>query len=246
MARGLSGIKDANEQIQARRTSQGEFYRRFKIADRESAIVRFLEEGEDVHWCWVVTLPPKAGQRYGDFTPTLDQAGKGETPCPFLERGMKPKVRGYLNVIWRNAPKYQRDSNNRLVKDANNQYIQIGTEDALAVWEVGITVLDDLAGIDATYKGLLSRDFRITRMGTELNTRYRIDPADPDAGPQPMSAADKELAAQKTDLTPLVTPLSYEAATALLTGAPVQNNQQQEQQAQANPFLQARQAREQS
>jgi hypothetical protein len=64
---------------------------------------------------------------------------------------------------------------------------------------------------DFKYKGLGSRDFEITRQGEQFDTKYFIEPADVDAGPQPMSASDEKLALDKFDVTELVTPSSYES-----------------------------------
>src|SRR5205814_2287386 len=63
---------------------------------------------------------------------------------------------------------------------------------------------------DGRFRGLSSRDFEIKRRGSSMqDTTYFIDPADPDAGPQPMLLPDLKLAEGKYDVKALVTPKSY-------------------------------------
>lgn len=223
MGRGFSGVREVMAEQQRRsattQSGTGTFVPRFRIPDGASAIVRFLEQGDDVMWAWGCQLPPKPPRQWGDWTPTLDQDRTGKTRCPLIERGYNPIFRGFINLIWRDAPQYQRDENGRVVRDANNQMIQIGVEDQVFVWESGIKVFTSLEHKDSTYKGLMSRDFKVTRRGARLQTSYDIDPADPDGGPQPLSKRDLALAANKHDLSRLVTPYSYEELERLIAEA---------------------------
>jgi hypothetical protein len=175
-----------------------------------------------VKWCWSHEMPPVGRAKWGDNSPCLDQGGKGEKRCPGCEHGLDRSFDGFISVIWRDAPLYKsetmqtkdgKSTYEKLVKDASNNYIQIGTKDQVAVWNKGISVFEDVK-----YKGLMSRDFDVKRTGTGFDTKHRIDPADPDAGPVPMTEADVALAKTKPDLSTKVTPVTYEEMMAILNG----------------------------
>lgn len=213
---GISKVRSASEDINARKEAGGggsRYY--FKLKDGETAVVRFLEDGSEVACAWVHQLPPTEGRDYGNKVPCRDQdfdtlaRGVGEA-CPGCERGLKPQFQGAINLIWRDAPVLQRDEQNRLVRDANNQVVVSGNEDQLAVWVAGITVFEDLDTLDGDLNGLTSRDIKITRRGTGLNTKYTIRAASADGGPSEMSAADKALAEEKFDLTAYASAPEYE------------------------------------
>jgi hypothetical protein len=210
MPEGFEGIRQASAEIQARRESGGgDFERKLKLQDGDTARVRFLEpnEGDPVKWAWCHEVPAIGKQKWGDSIPCLDQRGKGEVDCPACASEdndvRKRKFKGYINLIWRDAPVFKEDSEGK--KDWNTI---VGTADQIAVWEFGITVAEELDAINAKYGGLPSRDFEVTRKGEKLNTRYSIQPADPDAGRVAMSSADDELAGQKYDLKKKITPPS--------------------------------------
>jgi hypothetical protein len=131
----------------------------------------------------------------------------------------KRSFRGYVNVIRRDAPTFQKDSEGNIVKDAAGNWVKAEqVEEQLQYWEGGITVFEELDTIDRTFKGLDSRDFIITRRGTGLNTRYSIVPADPDAGSVPMTQKDIELAGRKRDLNQKITPVALDEMIRMLGG----------------------------
>lgn len=215
---GISKVRAAAGDIQARKEaggSGGRLY--FKLKDGETAIVRFLEDGPDVACAWVHQLEPTGGREWGVKVPCRDQdfdtlaRGVGEA-CPGCERDLKPQFQGAINLIWRDGPVLKREDGEtgKLVRDANNQVVIDGKADVLAVWVAGITVFEDLDTIDADYNGLTSRDFKITRQGSKLNTKYTIRPANVDGGPSEMSEADKALAEEKFDLSSYATAPAYE------------------------------------
>jgi len=188
----------------------------FKLKnDGDTAVVRFLEQDKDVKWCWMHEVP-KEGAQWGDEIPCRDQKRTGQERCPGCEQGLDRSFTGYINLIWRDAPMLQRDGDGRPVRDGSNQYVIAGTEDQLAVWEAGITIFEILDSKNTAFKGLTSRDFRITRRGRarDPKTRYDIEPMldnDGNSMPVPMTDADKKLAADKPDLKLWVTPPSYES-----------------------------------
>lgn len=213
--RGLSGIREAAAEIAARRESMGPWINWLKIPNGQSVRVRFLEQGDDVEWCWVHQTPAKAGQKYGDNEVCLNQDDDG-TPCPGCERmdgtNYRRIINGFINVIYRNAPVWEVNENGRMPRGPDNKviYNKVAEKDQIFVWKGGKVVFEELDGKDATYRGLMSRDFVITRRGEALDTKYTIEPADPDAGPQPMSDADKKLVEEKYDLKQFTTPPPYD------------------------------------
>jgi hypothetical protein len=205
MARGLQTLVNAKEDIETRRNAGGgEYLKYFRIADGETAIIRFLEEGEDVACGWVHDLPVP-GRRVPLQEPCIDQDDEGRRnlgkDCPGCENELKIKFRGKVNVIWRDGPVSEKQG---------EKWVVVDNEDQVAVWDVSFEVLQDLQEKDFDYKGLKSRDFKVKRVGENFDTKYFISPADPDGGPQPMSDADKELELDKYDLNELVVPKSYE------------------------------------
>jgi hypothetical protein len=223
MPRGFTGISAKQEEIEERRKAAQERDKEkikreyFKLPNHnDSATVRFLEQGEDVHYCTVHELPKEGSLPWN--IPCRNQDDDG-SECPACEAGLKKRFKGYINLINRET----------------NQ---------VEVWAQGINVFQELEGKDATYKGLCSRDFKITRKGLKLDTKYTIEPADPDGGAKPPSAADKKLAKNKYDLNELVTPPSVERWEKLL-GAPDSSEEEEAGEAtvgdranpRANPFL---------
>lgn len=204
MARGFGAVSAANEDINERKNSGGGGTRFFRLEPGDSAIVRFLEEGEDVYCAWVHEFPVP-GRKVPLKVPCRDQDDEGRRnlgiECPGCEKGLKLKFRGVINMIQRDAPVQEKKG---------EKWVTVGSDDAVVVWDQGINVFEELQEKDIVYKGLKSRDFRIKRRGTGFETTYSIEPADPDGGPQPMSASDKELAEEKFDLNEFVIPQSYE------------------------------------
>jgi hypothetical protein len=136
-----------------------------------------------------------------------------------VEAGHKRSFRMYINLIRRDAPVFQKDSDGKFVRDSQNRFIPTGeTEQAVFYWETGIQNAEALAEKDALYHGLMSRDFTITRKGSGLDTRYLIEPADPDGGPVPLTEADQALEADKPDLNKFTVPRSREELIQILNG----------------------------
>ncbi len=206
MARGFGALASAKEDIQRRKDAGGGgFIRYFRLSDGETAVVRFLEEGEDVACGWV-HLQKVPGRSFPLQIPCIDQDDEGRRnlgkDCPGCEKELEIKFRGKINMIQRDAPVQEK---------VGQRWETVGNEDAVVVWDVSFEVLQDLQEKDMDYKGLKSRDFKVKRSGEGFETKYFISPADPDGGPQAMSAGDKELEAEKYDLNELTVPSSYES-----------------------------------
>lgn len=241
MPRGLSGVRDAVAELESRKGGSGQrgpsaLY--FRLQDGDEANVRFLEQDDDIAWCWMHEIPVE-GRAWGRPSPCLDQEKDG-TPCPGCERDMPRKFTGYINVIWQDAPVFKRDETGRVVRDSTNDPVVIDHKDQVAIWSSGIRVFEELDEINANYKGLMSRRFKVKRKGSRLDTKYIITPQDIDAGPQEMSAEEKELAANKFDLTEFITPKSYEDFLAELGGGNATGGGQPAQQQAVNPFMRNR------
>jgi len=203
MPRGFAAIEAAAEKI-SRSSSQFDdsspvLYLRLPNSG-DSATVRFLEQGDDVYSFWYhdfSNVNPSQGWKVK--VPCLDQDESG-TPCPGCREGLPRKFQGLINMIWRGAPVFKRDTDGRVVKNGN-EVVVTGNEDQVAVWRGGIELFGKVLRIkDVTYKGLTTRDFVITRDGTGLDTTYSVEPADPDAGPVEFSEEDVNLSNDKFDL----------------------------------------------
>lgn len=237
MPLGFDTIKDAlasNNTV----NNNSDYVDYFKLKSGDSATVRFLEQGNSIAWARCYRLPPKPNQKWGSLVPSLDQDNDG-TPCPFRERiGGNPTVRAYLNLIWRDAPKFKRDEKGWMVKDATGSYIIEGVEDRVVVWSIGYRVLQTLASLDKDLKGLSSRDLKIVRQGSgPQDTNYSVYPLGESS---PLSDADVQLSEKKYDLGQFINPPSYEDALQMLS-LPVDSDQSTAQDSTQpegiNPFM---------
>lgn len=238
--RGFESARQAAEAINARKNSGGGggvFYLSLPKMN-DSAAVRFLEQGDEIYWCWAHEVP-RSDRSWGDWIACRDQDGSNIGECPGCDAELTRRFKGYINIIWRNAPVYKRNAEGRLERDSRtNERIITEHKDQVAVWNQGIQVFEELDSKDATFKGLSSRDFKITRKGEGTNTRYSIDPADPDGGPKPFSDADTTLAAEKYDLAQFTTPPSREQWDEKLGKAPaVSGSRGGGARTNPNPFL---------
>jgi len=210
------------------------------IDDGETATVRFLEEGDKITWIWVHEVAIE-GRQWGRQVPCLDQDDEDE-PCPGCERQLKRSFKGFINVIWFDAPLFQRDKEGKLVK-VDGKKIKIGTKDQVALWTSGVRLFEDLDEIDSKYKGLRSRRFEVKRKGVKLNTKYVVAPEDVDSGKQPFSDEEKALEADKYDLAEFTKIPSYEDFMTILNGGVPKGNrngndeENREQVKKSNPFL---------
>lgn len=193
----------------------------FGIGDGQYAIVRFLEQGSDLIFADVHRIP--VGRQYPIDLICLDTNDDG-TPCPACASENaeihKRASKGFLNLIWRDGPVYERNEWGSPKKDQNTKKpIITARQDGRFLWKCSSTVLQALVEKDSKYKGLMSRDFEIRRTGALYNnTKYSIDPADVDGGPQAMTIADQALAAEKYDLIELTKPLDFAAFVAAMSG----------------------------
>lgn len=198
----------------------------FGIAANTFAVVRFLEEGNALTFADVHRVPTSNSPYPQDFI-CLDNNDDG-TPCPGCQSGVdkirRRVLKGFVNLIWREGPVYERNDYGTPKKDPNTKKpIITGRADGVFLWKCSSDVFTELVTKDDKYKGLSSRDFEIRRTGAGMNdTKYTIDPADVDGGPQGMTIADLTLAEKKYNLAEITSGMSYQDFTAALHGAPQQ------------------------
>lgn len=229
------GFETLKDQIDREAVERESFtprdYSFFKLSPGESAVVRFVShdasdlQNVEVAWAWCHNYR-KPGRQYGDYYVSYDQSGRDGENCPLAQAGIPRSKRGWINLIWRNGPVWEKDANGRVVKDANKKKNQVGTADQLALWSAfNFDVLETLLYLNQKIKGGLgSRDFEISRnTATEpKQVKYHIAPADLDGGPQPLTAEDKALAASPPDLVECVTPKEWDKL-AVMVGQPQKN-----------------------
>lgn len=227
---GSANFEKHTATISARRSNRTTFERveYFQILDGQTARVRFLEQGENLSYAQTHRIRNSYG--YYNDVPCLDQLDDG-TACPACMSELKDihmrGTKGYLNLIWRGtedegytrSPVYKKNEKGAPEKDANKQKIVTGFEDLVWLWKSPKGVFEQVLTKDKTYKGLMSRDFLVSRKGaTKENTTYFIEPAVVDAGPEPMTVADQNLAQSKFDVVKLTTPGSYDEMATILIG----------------------------
>lgn len=206
MPRGFSGVRQVSADVEARRGSGGLNALWFRLDDGESAVVRFLEEGDGIFWCHMHEVPVE-NRSFGRDVGCCNQDDDG-TACPGCEQGLPRRFKGFINLIWDEAPVFKRDSEGKMIKE-DGQATIVGHKPQVAVWGSGIRVFDELDEVDGSFRGLRSRHFKVKRKGVKLSTKYTIKPADPDSGPQPFTAEEKKLEEGKYDLNQFIKPPSY-------------------------------------
>lgn len=240
MPRGFAGVRKAAEKVEAKRAAaQGSGALWLKLEDKEVAVVRFLEQGDDIFWANMHDVPVE-GRKWPDNVPCMSDEEDGDpSECPGCDKELKRSFKGYINLIWRDAPVFKRDEKKKIVKDKDGDPIVTGHKDQIAILSSGIRLFEQLDEVDDNFGGLMSRDFKIKRRGSGLDTKYTINPADPDGGAQKMSKADNELADEKYDLNDYTKPPSREdwlkklgVASAVANGA----SQSAENAKSNNPF----------
>lgn|SRR5574338_91090 len=208
MPKGFSAVAAAARNINERKNAGGNFVSKKWLrlpGDGDKAVVRFLEEGDEVNSAWFHVVPhPKFA--WGVKIPCINQDPETGEPigkdCPGCEENLPLKFQGVINLIWRDAPVYEVDSEGKV-----NLNKIVGSEDQVVVWQSGIETFEELQIQDETY-GLASRDFIVRRRGTGKNTKYSVNPVD--GGATPLSKEDKSLAEEKYDLVEMITPPAYE------------------------------------
>jgi hypothetical protein len=112
----------------------------FKLAnDQDEAIVRFLNQHGEINWVRQWKTAAKPGFPFGEKIPCVDQYEDG-TPDPGYAANLKTAWTGYLPLIWRQAPQFQRNQDGSFVKDGNQNKIFVGYADDIALWEISYPI----------------------------------------------------------------------------------------------------------
>lgn len=215
---GLGTVKQIADEQKERQKSYGGGGKLFvKFPDSAEVIIRPLEDSVDVKWAYFHEMAKPPGRQYGDKKACLDKDSDGSVACPGCEEGAKRMIQCFANVIWRNAPIAKRDKDKKIMRDtATGDVIIERYADAVGVWRFSQTVGGMLEGKDRRFKGITSRDWVVVRTGSGFDTEYSVEPADPDGGPQPLNAADRELVKSKPDLSEMIRPPGYPEMQRLL------------------------------
>lgn len=233
MARGIDEfikVAEANSKEFEKREYAPEIWPGLRN-DGDSIVVRFLEnstefEGAYFHMAQKVS---QNGKKYFQRYLCLDQENESPGSCPACVAGIQKSFKGFINVVWYDAPVYQKDDDGKLVK-TNGEYVQTGVEDINAIWIQGITVFKSLHTLDLTYNGLTNNDFRIIRSGKDKKTQYNILPV-----PGEPQEIDPKFIENKHDLSVFTQPSDLAAMQqAFLPG---QGQQVATPEAGASPFL---------
>jgi hypothetical protein len=110
MPRGAASFQKHNDQVQARQAEMnGPRADYFGLSGGEIAVVRFLEQGDEIAY-YVAHRIPMPGRQYPQDIPCLDQNDDG-TACPACQSEHKSirgrSTRGLFNLIWRGGPGIQ-------------------------------------------------------------------------------------------------------------------------------------------
>lgn len=201
-------MRQASADVEARRGGSGPSALWFRLKKGEEAIVRFLEQDDDIFYAMMHEVPVE-GRQFGRDVVCCDQEKDG-TPCPGCERDLPRRFKGFINVIWFDAPVFKRDGDGKLEKDRNGAPIVISHKPQVAVWGSGIRVFEELDETNANFRGLKIRRFKVKRKGEGLDTKYHISPEDVDSGPQEFDAEEKKLEGEKYDLNSFTKPPTYD------------------------------------
>ena len=234
MPTGFEGIRQASADIEARRgggNQQSALW--FRLGAGDETVIRFLEQDDDIHWAMCHEVPVE-GRQWGRDVPCVDQQKDG-TPCPGCERDLPRRFKGYINVIWHDAPVFKRDKDGKMVKDSEGDPVVTGHKPQVAIWSSGIRLFEELDELNANYRGLMSRRFKVKRKGSGFDTKYHFAPEDIDSGPQEMTEVEKDLAANKFDLNTYVKTPTYEEFEGELDGQRRGGGGEQQQQPRQRP-----------
>lgn len=177
------------------------------------AIVRFLEQGEEIHSYdrHEYQVPDNRGGFYRRQFTCLKESPWNQPECPGCQAGLKIKLRGVYNLIQRGRAVLRRGPDNKPIKGPDGKYLVDGYQDQVVILDVPSTTATVLTDKDGKYHGLMSRDLLLSDSG-ETFQPWSIEPADIDSGPQPMSQNDLVLMAQKHDLDAFMKPPSFDEA----------------------------------
>lgn len=250
MAKGWNPIEEQAVATQAaRERAQQSFLPELRVNAKNPGpyVIRFGEQGQDVNSFPVHEYkePDGRGGFYSRRFTCLREVGQ---ECPGCQAGMRVKYRGVYNLIQRQRPVFRKDKDGKAIKH-NGQYIIDGYADTVVVANVGGPTAEMLRKADATYRGLMSRDFTVSFSGDTFQS-WNLAPViaeDGSSNATPLSEADQLLLTAKHDLDAYMKPPEPQEAAQLVaryggnSGAQVGPPQAAPQAAPANQFLEGAQ-----
>jgi hypothetical protein len=222
MAKGWDGIEQQTAATAEQRQRASEtFLPELKIGDKEHSrgpfMIRFGEQGPDVNNYGIheYKVPaPNGGRPWVKRFTCLREAPYNGERCPGCEAGMRLKRRGVYNLIQRQRPVFRKDADGKALKNTDGSYIVDGYADTVVIANVGGPTAEMLRKADATYRGLMSRDFWVQWSGDTFQS-WNLAPVMDDHGnaiAMPLSENDQALLAQKYDLDRYMKPPTLEEA----------------------------------
>lgn len=180
-------------------------------------LARFLEQGDSVHSFHVheYNVPSNTGGQSWRRQFTCANQDPWWSECRGCQAGLKRKLRGVFNVIWRSAPVYRKDAEGNRQK-VGNDFIIDGYLDQVVILSVPSTTSEELRKKDAEYHGLMSRDVILAESGNTFQP-WSISLANIDGGPQPFTENDQALAAKKHDLNAFMKPPAVQEQQQIIT-----------------------------
>ena len=187
MPKGFKGIREAVREIEERKAAaqeggggdyspslwfklpeNGSGKKTEDLTSAMSAVIRPLEEGDDV--AYAAVHPVKVPNQQWDIDIICrDQLNEGE-PCPGCEMGLKRKLKGWINVIWRDAPDFPQDENGKW--NTKVDYESLPKSDKIAIWSSGPIVFGRLDELDEDLDGISNYEFSVMREG--LKACYEV------------------------------------------------------------------------
>lgn len=175
-----------------------------EVTSAMTAVIRPLEDGDDLTYALVHPVQID-GRPFPTDIVCRDQDNSGE-PCPGCEAGIKRAVKGFLNVIWRDAPDFPLDEETNKY-NTKVDYESLPKSDKVAILSSGPTLFGKLDDLDDALDGVANYDLSITRKGLKLATTYDVKKHGKKSA---LSADDKKLAAEKYDLSHYVKVPEYD------------------------------------
>jgi hypothetical protein len=204
MPTGADMIRQAQREAAARQVqfeNAGPGIRYFRPEEGKTYTVRFCEEHGTLRSVYTHAIE-MAGRRYPVKAQCLDQDDKG-VACPGCLRSKPRSQRMTSNVIWYDAPKFQREEGKdgkpgKIKKDDGGQPLfvittdpetgqpKVATEPCIATWEMSMTTGGILMARHDQFDGLTSRIFTVSRLPSSDPKKpiYMIDPVE-ERAPEP-------------------------------------------------------------
>jgi hypothetical protein len=179
LAKGIEAVRKAQKEVEKRKASGGgsdNFYLKY---DKDSALIRFLNDGNDMvaGQFHRIKKMSSRGKQYWDSVYCI-----GEDECDYCN-GNDPdqmaKSFGFAIWVW----VYEKYHEEQLDEDwearkmaGELRYVEPINKPMLLRHGYNMSII--VTGLYTKYGSLVDRDYEITRLGTGLDTKYSILPED--------------------------------------------------------------------